>query len=71
MDKYLNVKQAAKYCGYSHIYFARIMDDYQIPRYGPKRNRLKQSDLDEWMSNPQVFAVVDDKEGRTTFRRVS
>lgn len=75
MDKYLNTKQAAAYCGYNHIYFARIMEDYQIPRYGPKRNRFKVSDLDDWMVQSQNF-IKESEENQEPqeariFRRVN
>jgi predicted DNA-binding transcriptional regulator AlpA len=73
MEKYLNTKKAAAYCGYSHIYFARIMEDYQIPRYGPKRNRFKVSDLDDWMSKADSFVRENSEEtqGKKVFRKVS
>ncbi len=70
MDKYLNTKQAAAYCGYSHIYFARIMEDYQIPRYGPKRNRFKVSDLDDWMSKAENFVKEPLEENENHEKRV-
>ncbi len=75
MDKYLNTKKAAAYCGYSHIYFARIMEDYQIPRYGPKRNRFKVSDLDDWMGKAENFAKepLEENENhkKRAFRKVT
>ncbi|MDL2279803.1 DNA-binding protein [Desulfovibrio sp. OttesenSCG-928-G11] len=75
MDKYLNTKKAATYCGYSHIYFARIMEDYEIPRYGPKRNRFKMSDLDDWMGRSDSFAKEASEENngqrKREFRKVT
>jgi len=71
MDKYLNTKKAAEFCGFSHIYFARLIEQYQVPRYGPKRNRFKVSDLEEWMMRPEVFKVTEHKNKETrSFRKV-
>ena len=72
MEKYLNTKRAAEFCGYNNTYFGRLMELYRIPRYGPKRNRFKQSDLEEWMRKPELFTVADDPEptGTRSFRKV-
>lgn len=70
MDKYLNTKKAAEYCGYSRLYFGRIMELYRIPRYGPKRNRFKVSDLDNWMVKPELFTPQEDSPVRRDFRKV-
>ena len=72
MDKYLNTKKAAEFCGYNHIYFSKLMELYKIPRYGPKRNRFKQSDIEDWMMSPELFNVDNDSESNEnrSFRKV-
>ena len=71
MDKYLNTKKAAEFCGFSHIYFSRLIEQYQVPRYGPKRNRFKVSDLEEWMMRPEVFKVTEQETPeKRSFRKV-
>ena len=72
MEKYLNTKKAAEFCGYNHLYFGKLMELYRIPRYGHKRNRFKQSDLEEWMKKPELFTAADDPEftGTRSFRKV-
>jgi len=72
MEKYLNTKKAAEFCGYNHIYFGKMMELYKLPRYGPKRNRFKQSDLEDWMKKPELFTAADDTEftGTRSFRKV-
>jgi hypothetical protein len=48
------------------------MDDYKIPRYGPKRNRFKVSDLEDWMMSPELFKADNDSESQENrnFRKV-
>ena len=72
MDTYLSTKKAAIFCGYSHIYFARLMELYRIPRYGPKRNRFRVSDLENWMLQPDSYTPVEDfeSEGTRNYRPV-
>ena len=72
MDKYLNTKKAAEFCGFNHIYFGRLMELYRIPRYGPKRNRFKVSDLEDWMVKPESFTPMEETESGETrkFRKV-
>jgi hypothetical protein len=72
MDKYLNTKKAAEFCGYNHIYFGKLMEGYKMPRYGPKRNRFKQSDLEDWMKSPELFSVDKGSESivNRSFRKV-
>jgi hypothetical protein len=74
-DKYLNTKKSAEFCGYNHRYFAILMETYKIPRYGPKRNRFRVSDLEEWMKRPELFNIENEpksNENHTTlnFRKV-
>jgi predicted DNA-binding transcriptional regulator AlpA len=74
-DKYLNTKKAAEFCGYNHRYFAVLMEKYKIPRYGPKRNRFRVSDIEEWMKRPELFNIVEsqtsaDNSKNLNFRRV-
>lgn len=72
MDKYLNTKKAAEFCGYNHIYFGKLMELYKIPRYGPKRNRFKLADLEDWMMSPELFTSDKDAENieKRMFRKV-
>lgn len=47
---WMNARQAANYCGYSGPkYFKKLADEYEIPRYGPSRNRYHRNDLDTWL----------------------
>ena len=48
-------KEAARYCGYAPDTFAKIIREYDLPRYGPKRNRFAQSILDLFMEEPDMF----------------
>jgi predicted DNA-binding transcriptional regulator AlpA len=55
--RWLNVKQAAEYCGYdSPNHFRKLAQDYDVPRHGPHGNRYDKYELDEWMVNPRSFA---------------
>lgn len=69
MREYMNIKEAAKYCCYNAAYFGRVMEQYRIPKYGPKKNRLRIVDLDAWMKNPEIFSNTEN-EVRSGFRRV-
>lgn len=53
--RYLNGKEAARYCGYHVSAFAKIIREYKIPRYGPRLNRFRKDDLDMFMENPSDF----------------
>jgi hypothetical protein len=67
----MNVKNAASYCGYNPKHFSRVVSGFKIPRHGPKRNRFKRSDLDEWMIRPSCFSQGEDTTTpRTGFQRV-
>ena len=50
---YLNMKQAAAFCGYAPATFKRKIKEYRIDRYGPKQNRFSQPDLEAWMQDPK------------------
>lgn len=52
---FFNLANAANYCGYAIGTFERIVREYDIPRYGPKRNRYARSVLDAWMHSPEAF----------------
>jgi len=52
---YLPLSEAALFCGYSEKYFRRLAKEYEIPRYGPHKNRFKAMDLHEFMNNPRAF----------------
>lgn len=53
--KYLNMKMAAKYCGYNAQHFSKLVQKYAIPRYGPSRNKFKTDDLDNFMKHPTYY----------------
>lgn len=55
---YLNLKQAAEYCGYSPDTFRRKLRQYELPRYGPEGNRFAQSVLDAWMQSPRMTSGI-------------
>jgi hypothetical protein len=64
-QRWLSVKEAAKYCGYkSADYFRKVAQEFRIPRYGPNGNRYDRADLDEWMIAPWCFMVQDNKSRR-------
>lgn len=69
MREYLTIKQAAAYCSYNAAYFGRIMEIYKIPKYGPKKNRIRVLDLEAWMKKPDIFSNMEN-EIRSGFRRV-
>lgn len=52
---YVNAKIAAAYCNYGESTFRAFVEQWKIPRYGPKRNRYKITDLDKFMANPSCF----------------
>ena len=54
---YHNVKEAAAFCGFAPATFRRMIKGYRINRYGPKRNRFSQQDLEAWMKNPEGLSV--------------
>ena len=64
MREYMSQKEAAEYCGFHYLTFHRHLKRYPLPRYGPKKNRYKRSDLDQWMENPNVFKVIPLKKPR-------
>ena len=57
--EYLNLKNAAYYCGYSNARsFSKLISDYDLSKYGPRRNMYKKSVLDEFMESPTEFVAV-------------
>ena len=52
---FFNSQRAAKYCGYAPGTFERILREYQIPKFGPRKNRFAKSVLDAWMLDPEAF----------------
>ncbi len=52
---FYTLKQAAEYCGYAPDTFRRKIRDYNIPRFGPEKNRFAKSTLDTFMENPDTF----------------
>ncbi len=67
--EYVNTPSAAHYCGYGVKHFRDMMKGYKLPKYGPKRNRYKLSDLDTWMESPNAFEThVGTRKGN--FKRV-
>lgn len=58
---YVNFKEAAAYCGYERSSFYQLIKGYKLPQYGPKSNRYKLSDLDEFMSNSAAFTTNNER----------
>lgn len=52
---FFNAIKAAEYCGYAPETFRDYMQQYKIPRYGPKRTRFARTTLDEFMAYPEKF----------------
>lgn len=68
---YLNLKDAAAYCGYSPDTFRRKLRQYELPRYGPESNRFAQSVLDAWMQSPETFRAAPKQPRRRRAKQVS
>lgn len=58
---YLNLKDASTYCGYKPRTFSDLVKQYNIPKYGPKRNKFSTTDLDNFMENTVIFLQNDTK----------
>lgn len=54
---FFNMARAAAYCGYAVGTFERILREYHLPKYGPKKNRFAKSVLDAWMLTPDTFKM--------------
>lgn len=52
---FFDSQKAAEYCGYAPGTFERIVREYDIPKYGPRKNRFAKSVLDAWMRSPETF----------------
>ena len=52
---FFNSQKAAEYCGYAPGTFERILREYDIPKFGPRKNRFAKSVLDAWMGAPEAF----------------
>ena len=48
-------QSAASYLDYNYDYFRTLVKKFRIPRRGPSNNRFAQSDLDDFMADPQCF----------------
>lgn len=55
IKSYLNQGEAAEFCGYCRNTFRAFAEKYDIPRYGPKKDRYRPEDLDAFMANPEAF----------------
>ena len=60
----MNTKEAASFCGFSTSYFEKLAKRYKITRYGPKRTRFAQADLENFMAAPESFGTVTVNEKR-------
>jgi hypothetical protein len=57
-QRWMNNKQAAKYCGYeSAEHFRHVVREHRVPRHGPANNRYDRFELDEWMMNSRYFMI--------------
>ena len=61
---YYSLQDAAAFCGWAPDTLRRYMQDYDIPRYGPRGTRFAQSTLNRFMARPEDF-----KKGRRSPRR--
>jgi len=61
VQMYYGTRKAADYCGYSYETFRKIIREYQLPKYGPRRNRFSVHDLDEFMVEPEQFTVQSNR----------
>ena len=52
---YLNMTEAAKYCGYASRTFRDKVREYSIPRHGDEKNRFAVLELDMWMYDHKCF----------------
>jgi len=52
---FYTIKDAASYCGYKPRTFTAVLRDFDVPRHGPRKNRLAKSVLDAWMASPESF----------------
>lgn len=55
---FYNLKEAALYCGYKPVTFARLIREYALPKSGPRKNRFAASVLDAWMASPDTFKIA-------------
>jgi len=53
--QYLSLADAARYLSFSPRAFRDLVKKYLLPAYGPKRNRFRRSDLENFMENPVIF----------------
>jgi len=54
-SSFLTTAQAAAYVGYGLRAFRDLHKRYQLPTYGPRRNRFRKEDLDAFMAAPVTF----------------
>ncbi|WP_449246279.1 DNA-binding protein [Desulfarculus baarsii] len=52
---FLNLTAAAAYCGWAPRYFAKLLKEYDVPRFGPRKNRFATTVLDAFMATPEAF----------------
>ena|GEM_PF-5534085 len=57
-QRYLNQEDAARYLGYSPSYFARLVNEHQIPRRGAHGRRYDVRDLERFMEEPDYFLRI-------------
>jgi hypothetical protein len=68
---FLTAKAAAKYLSYKTDSFRRLAREYQLPRYGPKRNRYSQADLDLFMEDKNHFKTGQAENRRHQYQMVT
>ena len=54
-QRFMDINEASKLCGYSKNYFRKLCNNYNIPRYGPSLNRYSSDDLKKFMYDKQYF----------------
>lgn len=60
-DGYISREEAARITGYSSKTITRLVRAGKIQTYGPRRNRLRRSEIDAMMAAPPEGATVEEK----------
>ena len=58
---WFNLKEAAEYCSYDPNYFGKLLQEYEVPRHGPGKNRYAKTIIDEFMKNPDTFKKKEEQ----------
>lgn len=67
---FLNLAAAAAYCGWAPRYFAKLLKEYDLPRFGPRKNRFATTVLDAFMSAPETFKSTPAPRARRSRKQI-